>query len=142
MYQMMAKPQTRGEEGADHADRRRQRHFDRLVIGLVDQLVLLDRRLLASPIGLFAVDVGKHREIVVRRRRQGQPFERPAVPWVAGDVAALVARLDRIEQLDDRQDDAKADDRRADERDVQPRLPRLGSEMCCIRRVAPQKPST
>ena len=63
----------------------------------------------------------------MRRRRQGQPFERPAVPRIAGDVAPLVARLDRIEQLDDRQHDSQADDHRADQRDVQPRRPgRIG----------------
>src|SRR6476660_1524507 len=33
----------RGEEGADYADRRVQRHFDRLVIGLIDQPFFLDR---------------------------------------------------------------------------------------------------
>ena len=30
----------RGEEGDDHAGRRVDRHFDRLVVGLLDQLVL------------------------------------------------------------------------------------------------------
>src|SRR6185312_13417047 len=54
------------EESADHADRSVERHFDRLVVWLVDQAVELDRGLLASPIGLFTMDVGEHCEIVVR----------------------------------------------------------------------------
>ena len=47
MYQMTAKPQTEAKKATDHAGRRVERHLDRLVIGLLDQLVLLDRGLLA-----------------------------------------------------------------------------------------------
>ena len=88
------------------------------------------------------MDVGEHGEIVVRRRRQGQPLERSAVPWVAGHVAALVAGLDRIEQLHDGEDDPETDDHRARRSATFSHGFHVGSWMCCIRRVAPQKPST
>ena len=87
------------------------------------------------------MDIGKHREIIMRRRRQGQPLERAAVPRVAGDVAPLVARLDRIESWTTVSTIPRPMIDRADKRDVQPGRPG-GSGMCCIRRVAPQKPST
>src|SRR5207247_2071194 len=80
-------PAERSEEGDDHAGRRVHRHFDRLVIRFVNQPVELDRGLLSRPISFLAVNVGKHREIVMRRRRQRQPFEGAPVPRIAGDVA-------------------------------------------------------
>ena len=131
----------RGEEGDDHPGRRVQRHFDRLVIGLLDQLILFDRRLLARPIGLFAMDVGEHREIIVRRRRQRQPFERPPVPRVAGDVAPLLARADRIDELDEGQRDGAEDQHRADQRDDIVGLPARIVIMLQPPRRAHQKPS-
>src|SRR6185369_7948044 len=44
------------KEGDDDSRRRIHRHFDWLVIGFVDELVLFDRCLLARPIGFLPVD--------------------------------------------------------------------------------------
>src|SRR5262249_36580470 len=67
------------------------------------------------------MDVGENRKVIVRRRRQGQPFERAAIPRIARDVATLVASLDRIQQLDDGKHDPEPDDDGAEKGEVQQR---------------------
>src|SRR5205823_776407 len=54
------------------------------------------------------------------------------------NVAAPVARLDRIEELNDGQYDPQSDDHRADQRDVQPRRPARIVDMLHPPRPAPQ----
>jgi len=123
MCQITANPVDGGKEGADHPGRRIARHLDCLVARLVHKLALLERTLLHAPIGFGAMHVGKHREIERRRRRQSRPFQRPAVPWIAGDVAALVAGPYRDVELHDREDDAGKDEQCADKRGDHVRLP-------------------
>ena len=65
----------------------------------------------------------QHGEIPGRRRRCGRPFERTAVPGIAGDVTALIARADADDELHDRQHDAGENHQRADESDQHQRLP-------------------
>ena len=71
--------------------------------------------LLHRPISVLAFHMRQHREIPRRRRRSRRPFERAAVPGIAGDVAALIARADADDELHDRQHDAREDDERAGE---------------------------
>ena len=50
--------------------------------------------LLHAPVGIRALDLGRTREVPRRRRRGDRPFERAAVPRIAGPVARAVAVAD------------------------------------------------
>ena len=50
-------------------------HLGFRIGGLLAEPRLLECVLLHAPIGLFAVDIGEHREVEVRRRGRCRPFE-------------------------------------------------------------------
>ena len=59
------------------------------------------RALLHAPIGFLALDIRQHGEIERRRRRRRRPFQRAAVPRIAGHVAQRLALADADDELDD-----------------------------------------
>ena len=93
MCQMTAKPQTRSKKAADHA-RGVLIGIRSPCSGLFDQRSCLIAVCCASNRPPRR-DVGKHREVVMRRRTS-VTFERPAVPRIAGDVPCAWSRV-RIE---------------------------------------------
>ena len=60
-----------------------------LVVAARRRAALLERALLDAPVGVLALDVGQHGEVEGRRRRRRRPFQRAAVPGIAGHVAQL-----------------------------------------------------
>ncbi len=112
------------EEGADEAGRAVARHLDVLDRrGSSPSVGLLRRALLHAPVGVLALDMRQHGEVEGRRRRGRRPFQRAAVPGIAGHVAQLLAVADADHELRDLQHDAGQDDGRADRRDQQPGMP-------------------
>ena len=107
----------------------------------------LERTLVAAllhvPPGVAVVDDGREGEVVGRRRRGGRPFQRAAVPRIAGRVAQLLALAD----ADVRSGSAKARD--AEQRSGSAPNAAMTNQICSDgsskwrrRRVTPIRPST
>ena len=107
------------KESDDETGRAVARHVDGF-IGLFDRA---HSPLLHLPEGIDRLDAGQHGEIVGRGRRRGRPLQGPAVPRVAGQVAAALARADADVELCDLAENADEDDDRPGLRDQQQRLP-------------------
>src|ERR1700704_5475733 len=73
-----------GEEGADEAGRRIARDLDIPIPWRFVGRALLVRAVLEFPPGVFAGHFRQKSKIEGRRRRRGGPFQRTAVPRVAG----------------------------------------------------------
>src|SRR4029077_454549 len=89
------------EEGGDKSDRTIAGDLDGLVGPLRRQLLPLDGEALDLPVRLLTSDIRQHGEIESRRGRCGRPFERAAVPGIAGLVAQGVALANADHELDD-----------------------------------------
>ena len=72
------------------------------VVGL--EFLLPGARFLV-PIGVLALHIGQDSEVENRRRRSGGPFQRAAVPGIAGAVAQFRAAADADDELRDLKDD-------------------------------------
>ena len=94
-----------GEEGADKSRRTVARHLDRRVIRLLAQPRRFARAALGLPIVFRLLDLRQHGEIEHRRRRGRRPFERAAVPRIAGHVAQRVLSNDAHDELSHLADD-------------------------------------
>ncbi len=113
----------RCEEGADEAGWAVPWHLDFRIGGLLAEPRLLEGPLLHAPVGLFALDIGEHREVEGRRRGRCRPFEGASIPRIAGLVAKLLTPANADDELRNLQNYSDKDDRRAAGRDQQPWMP-------------------
>ena len=104
MYQIMAKPSTKARPPRIDAGTGALRHVD-VVIAVGPAIG--DAALLHLVEGVDVAHLRQHREIVGRRRRSGQPFQRPPVPRVAAEIERLLPLPDADDQLHDQKDDAE-----------------------------------
>ena len=113
-----------GKEGVDEAGRRCSSALRSARTRALRRLTLLcARALLPGPIGVSAGDMRQDGKVPGRRRRRRRPFQRAAVPRIAGHVAELLAVADRHDELHDLADDPGQNDDGADRGHQQPRLP-------------------
>ena len=98
------------EESSDESDRAVAGYLNRFVGRLRRQLLPLDGEALDLPVRLLPSHIRQHREIESRRGRCGRPFERAAVPGIAGFVAQGVAPANADHELDNLRDGADQQD--------------------------------
>src|ERR1700730_7177119 len=91
------------EEGANESGWAVPWHFNIGIHGLLAEPRLLEGALLHAPVGLFALDIGEHREVEGRRRGRCRPFEGAPIPGIAGLVAKLFTPANADDKLRDLQ---------------------------------------
>ena len=99
------------------------RDLDVPIPGPLVRLGLFSRASLDLPKGVFTGYLRQHRKIESGGRGWGGPFERPAIPGVAGLVAQLLAPANADDELDDLKHDSARDQARAECGNDQPGVP-------------------